>query len=612
MIPPTLIADLSGLNSSGDTVFVVTNEAFCFPISAVDINEVDSVFIEPLSPIFGNDTTLTLTYAGVNPVEGEICWQPSCVYEDAVVPLILSAYDNGLCGNELRALDTLFVSIGPEEGQAPEVGFDLGSLIPQGDTLNLDIEDSVCLNFFVADLTENTGFEFDIRFETLDGTEVSLGDPSNLLVLEDSVTGEICVKPDCSNGGSLFRLIVEGIDDKFCEPVPQDSDTLFIKVNTSLEVVLDQDLTFCEGTGGNSLSAEIMGSDLPPSDFTYVWNCTNPGRCGLSDINAPNPIANPSRTTTYYLQVSDPDGCTSEIDSIVLNVLPQPFIDVNTDQTLCIGEDSVALDVVVLNDDEVSGPFTYSWFPEEGLSDPSSPTPKALPDSTTIYSVIVTGENGCSSESTNLDESSTTVVELLPPPVANAGPDLNVCEGDSVTLLGSVMGEAEGVNYAWMLGTEIVSDNVQNLTVSPTRSETFVLLVENGGCEGISDTVSVTYYALPTLLAASPVDSVCANESTGVEVQAFIENDSTTSFSYTWEPNEGISDVNSPNPTISLSSSQTLRVRATSEIGCSSTTLELPISVRATPIADAGPDAFACGDELIQLQGSYNLLGGRI
>ena len=607
--PPTLIADLSGLNSSRDTVFVVANEAFCFPISAVDINENDSIVVEPLSPIFGNDTTLTLTFLGINPVEGELCWQPNCTFEDAVVPLVLSAFDNGLCGNELRALDTIFVSIEPEEGLAPEVGFDLGGFVAQGDTLSLDIEDSLCLNFFVADLTENTGFDFDVRFETLDGTEVSLGDPSNILVLEDSVTGEICVKPDCSNGGSLFRLIVEGIDNKFCEPVPSDSDTLFIKVNTTLEVVLGSDVTFCEGTGGNSLSANIIGTNLDPGEFTYVWDCSNTGRCGLSDVNAPNPIANPSRTTTYFLQVTDPDGCTSEIDSIELNVLPQPFIDVNADRSLCVGEDSVSLDVVVLNDDEVPGPLVYSWFPAEGLDDPTSPTPKALPDSTTIYTVIVTGGNGCSSETTNLDESSTTIVELLPPPVANAGPDLNVCEGDSVTLLGSVMGEAEGVNYAWMLGTEIVSDNVQNLTVSPTRTESFVLLVANEGCEGIPDTVLVTYHTQPTLLAASPVDSVCANESVELNVMAFIEGDSTSDYSYSWEANEGLSDLTSPNPTVSLNSSQTLRVSATSEIGCSSAMLEIPITVKATPLAEAGPDAFACGDEPIQLQGSFSLSG---
>ena len=607
--PPTIVADLSGLNSSNDTIFVFTNEAFCYPISALDINAEDSVFIEPLSPVFGSDTTLTLTFSGTNPVEGELCWQPSCVYEEAVVPLVLSAFDNGLCGNELRALDTVFVRVIPEEGQAPEVGFDLGDFIAQGDTVSLNVEDSLCINFFVNDLTANTGFDFDIRFETLGGTEVSLGDPSNILVLADSATGEICIKPDCSNGGSLFRLIVEGIDDKFCEPIPMNQDTLFIKVNTTLEVALGEDITFCEGIGGSTLNASIEGSDLAPEDFTYVWDCTNPGRCGISDINSPTPTVNPSRTTTYFLQVTDPDGCTSEIDSIEVIVLPQPFIDVNADQSICVGEDSVSLDVVVLNDDEVPGPFTYAWFPEESLSDPTIAEPKALPDSTTIYTVIVTGGNGCSSASTNLDEASTTTIEVLPPPIASAGPDLNVCEGDSVTLLGSVIGEAEGVSYLWTLGTEIISDNVQNLTIQPNRSETFVLTVQNGGCEGSSDTVVVTYHAQPAIVAELPTDSICANESLQVDVRASIEGDSEASFSYQWEANEGISDLTSSTPEVRLTTSDTLRVSAISNIGCSSTVLELPITVRPTPIAEAGPDAFACGDDPIQLEGSFTFFG---
>ena len=606
--PPTIIHDLSGLDNDNDTIFVTTDDAFCYTFSVLDPNVGDSITVEPLSPIFGTDSTLTLTFSGVNPVEGEICWTPSCAFEDAVVPLVLSAYDNGVCSNELIALDTVFVKITPQEGLEPEVGFDLADLTLQGDTLTVDAEDSLCFSFFVADLTPNTGLDYDIRFEVLDGTELSLGDPSNVQVTADSVVGDICFKANCENGGSLFRLIVEGVDDKFCEPIPRASDTLFIKVNSTLAIDLGPDLTVCEGTGGATLEADILG-EINDEGFSFVWGCTDPDRCGISDINAPNPTVNPSRSTTYFLQVTDPNGCTSEIDSVGLTVLPQPFIDVGSNQAICTGDDSVQLEVVVLNDGEVEGPYTYNWFPAESLNDPASDSPKALPDTTTIYSVIVTAASGCTSEATNLDEASTQVVELLPTPVANAGPDMNVCEGDSITLLGSVNGSQEGVVFTWSLGSEIVGNNVQNLSVRPQQTELYVLTVENGGCEGTADSVLVSYNPIPTLTADDNSYSICANETISLNVQANIAGDSSDTFTWSWEPVAGLSDPSVPNPSVTLAESQILRVSAISELGCESETLEVPVSVRATPIADAGPDAFACGDEPLQLAGSYQFLG---
>ncbi len=42
-------------------------------------------------------------------------------------------------------------------------------------------------------------------------------------------------------------------------------------------------------------------------------------------------------------------------------------------------------------------PYTISWFPTYGLSNPNIPNPMALPDDTTTYTVTVTDTNHCSS-----------------------------------------------------------------------------------------------------------------------------------------------------------------------------------------------------------------------
>jgi len=42
-------------------------------------------------------------------------------------------------------------------------------------------------------------------------------------------------------------------------------------------------------------------------------------------------------------------------------------------------------------------PYSYSWFPTYGLSDPTIPNPIALPDDTTTYTITVTDSNHCTS-----------------------------------------------------------------------------------------------------------------------------------------------------------------------------------------------------------------------
>lgn len=49
-----------------------------------------------------------------------------------------------------------------------------------------------------------------------------------------------------------------------------------------------------------------------------------------------------------------------------------------------------------------NGASSFNWEPPDGLSDPLSPNPIALPDVTTLYLVTGTAENGCISTDTAL------------------------------------------------------------------------------------------------------------------------------------------------------------------------------------------------------------------
>jgi len=84
--------------------------------------------------------------------------------------------------------------------------------------------------------------------------------------------------------------------------------------------------------------------------------------------------------------------------------------------------------------------------------------------------------NGCSSTD-NVQVS----VTIPPPANANAGNDLTICKGESITLNGD-----GGATYTWSNGT-----NTQNITVSPNRTTTYTLTANRGGTTS-TDEVIVT------------------------------------------------------------------------------------------------------------------------
>jgi gliding motility-associated-like protein len=65
------------------------------------------------------------------------------------------------------------------------------------------------------------------------------------------------------------------------------------------------------------MTTTIGGSPTGPSGSTYVWGPT----VGLGDPNSSNPVASPTGTTTYVVQVTDTAGCGST-DTVVVSVVP--------------------------------------------------------------------------------------------------------------------------------------------------------------------------------------------------------------------------------------------------------------------------------------------------
>jgi gliding motility-associated-like protein/uncharacterized repeat protein (TIGR01451 family) len=98
-------------------------------------------------------------------------------------------------------------------------------------------------------------------------------------------------------------------------------------------------------------------------------------------------------------------------------------------------------DTIMLNGKASQGEnITYRWSPAYYLDNPTSPTPTFRPGTTTTYILTITDDDG-------ITDTDTVTVRVLPPPVANAGPDRFLLK-DPVVLDGS-RSTGTGLNYVW-------------------------------------------------------------------------------------------------------------------------------------------------------------------
>lgn len=155
--------------------------------------------------------------------------------------------------------------------------------------------------------------------------------------------------------------------DKGC--VDDITDTII--VNPQVVAGMLVDTIICEGD-----SVQVFAS----GGTVYSWEPTT----DVSNPAAPDPWLSPETSTVYGVVVSD--GCTSDTAFMQLEILPAPEVTAGPDTIVYHGHE-VAM--------YATGASAYSWEPPDGLSDPFSPDPIALPDVTTLYLVTGTAENGC-------------------------------------------------------------------------------------------------------------------------------------------------------------------------------------------------------------------------
>jgi len=232
-----------------------------------------------------------------------------------------------------------------------------------------------------------------------------------------------------------------------------DTASITVTVYPPLTASISGNKTICSG---QSTTLTASGG------IVYSWN---------NGATTSSIIVSPSINTTYSVSVSN-GVCTDDTSiTIIVHPIPTVIISGNT-VPICSGHSATLT---------ASGGGTYLWN--------NGNTNNAIivsPSSTTSYSVIVTGTNGCS----NTMAATTTVTPI---PVATISTNSSICSGDVATLNAS-----GGTTYLWNTGA--ITSSIQ---VNPNTATDYSVIVSNGNC---SDTAYTSITVNP-----HPVANVTSN-----------------------------------------------------------------------------------------------------
>lgn len=344
---------------------------------------------------------------------------------------------------------------------------------------------------------------------------------------------------------------------------------------------------------------EVFFFDQSAGNPTFwEWDIDNDGIVDYTTKNIAHSYTQPGKYSVR-LVVGNASGTDTLVQVDYINVLDSLFAFAGNDTFTC------ANSPLQLNGSAQGGDgnYTVSWSPATGLNSTQVFTPTASISTTTTFFLEVSDGSGCIA----LD---TVVVTVAPSPVAEAGPDNEICSGESIDIGGnpSATGGTGGYTYSWLPDQPPIP-GVANPIVTPTQTTVFQLTIADSlGCTS-TDTVQITVLENPTADAGSP-KKICGGESVTLGGSPSATGGA-GGYTYLWLPNQFISSTSQANPTFSTSAvgTYTYTLQIFDAKGCVGID-SIPITVSPGVTVDAGIGGVICAGESVNLGGQPTASGG--
>jgi hypothetical protein len=200
------------------------------------------------------------------------------------------------------------------------------------------------------------------------------------------------------------------------------------------------------------------------------------------------------------------------------------------------------------------------------MNNPNLLQPCVRPDSTTIYSLIASDlGTGCTSEMTTVDTLSSIVVNVYPLPIANAGPDIDMCLLDSITLHGTGSGAGPAYAFEWSPSTGLNDPTWPSPHASPSFTTWYILTVWSNGCPSYGDTMFMYVHTNPTVDAGPNLD-ICYGQTVGLH--AIAGGDPNATYAFEWFPPNGLNNAFTGSPLATPQVTTKYYVKSVTNWGC--------------------------------------------
>jgi gliding motility-associated-like protein len=224
----------------------------------------------------------------------------------------------------------------------------------------------------------------------------------------------------------------------------------------------------CNTVADGSIDIGISGGTAP---YTYSWNGPNGFFAATEDLT--NVFSG-----TYTVTATDANGCTIQ-DTIILNALLNVVAIAGNDTSFC------ASSSFTLDGSASTGATGYQWFELPSMNPVGSGAIVVinnLPLGVTSY-VLLASDGACV-------DTDTITISSFPPPIADAGPTVEIITGGATVIGGNPTGP-NGTTFTWTPNLDLTNPNASNPTASPDATTTYTVLVTDSlGCSA-TDTVTV-------------------------------------------------------------------------------------------------------------------------
>ncbi len=311
-------------------------------------------------------------------------------------------------------------------------------------------------------------------------------------------------------------------------------DSVTVTVSALPVINIANDTLICQG------QTVTLGSTVAEPSVSYQWTPTT----GLDNANAPNPLATPTQTTSYTL-TANRLGCVAQ-ETVTITVTPIA-IDILSADTIpiCKGVS------VPLTATAIPTGTTITWSPNNGsLNTTTGPNVVATPQTATSFVASLTTAGCVRFDTVYIG------VDSLPWNMLILPADTVICLGEKVLLTSLVYepGDFGQIEFLWTPAFgQLTPDSFYNMVVQPVETTTYYRTATNGFCSA-TDSATVTVISVTSMEITPDQPVICQGDT--VQLTA----SSPVPLEYSWEPTEGLSCTDCPNPIANPSQSITYMV----------------------------------------------------